>query len=59
MQVGQTYRIKIDVSENADAPKLKYVPATLVKEFQYFYLFQTKNYKTAINKCDSSLIEEA
>ena len=44
---------------NRVKPRLKYIPAKLIKEFKYFYLFQTKNYMTTIHKRDMNLIREA
>ena len=62
LETGQTYKICIKVDDddftNRVKPRLKYIPARLIKEFKYFYLFQTKNYMTTIHKRDMDLIRE-
>ena len=59
MTVGQTYKIKVSIQEDGlISPRMKHVPAILLKEFPHFYLFKTKNYNTAINKRDANLIKE-
>lgn len=69
MQVGKTYKIKSDIYEdeedkeenkqdNKPQRKYKFIPAKLLKEFENFYLFQTKHYKTTIHKQDSRFIRE-
>ena len=60
MIIGQTYKIKVEVSETGLdlKPKYKFIRAILVKEFKYYYLFRTKNYKTTIHKRDMNLIRE-
>ena len=44
MTIGQTYKIKVEVSETGLdlKPKYKFIRAILVKEFKYYYLFRTK-----------------
>jgi len=61
MQVGQIYKIPCLLPEDNEdncSPK-KYIPAVLIKEYECFYLFQTKNYMTTIHKRDMNLIREA
>lgn len=65
MEVGQTYKIKTEQTEDDkdNKSKKKYILAKLLKEFNHFLLFQTKNYKTTIHKEDYrsnlTLIQEA
>lgn len=60
MTIGGVYKICVEVSETGLdlKPKYKFIPAKLIKEFKYFYLFQTKNYMTTIHKRDMNLIRE-
>lgn len=58
--VGQPYKIPCELPEDdtlAWSPK-KYITAILLKEFDYFYLFQTKHYQTTVHKADFRLIKE-
>ena len=60
MQVGQIYKIPCllpEDSTDAWSPK-KYIPAVLIKEYECFYLFQTKHYKTTMHKTDRESIKE-
>ena len=62
MQIGQTYKICIKIDDdftNRVKPRLTFIPAKLIKEFECFYLFKTKNYMTTIHKRDMNLIREA
>ena len=60
LEVGKTYKVCVEIvkSDERAKPKMKFVPAKLIKEFPHFYLFQTKNYKTTIHKADFKLIKE-
>jgi len=60
MQVGQTYEIpRLFPGDNKDNRSLKkYIPAVLIKEYECFYLFQTKHYRTTMHKTDRELIKE-
>ena len=58
--IGQTYEIPCllpEDNENNRSPK-KYIPAVLIKEYECFYLFQTKHYKTTMHKTDREFIKE-
>ncbi len=60
MQVGQTYEIPCLLPENSEdncSPK-KYIPAVLIREYDCYYLFKTKHYRTTIHKTDRELIKE-
>jgi len=60
MQIGHIYKIPCllpEDSTDACSPK-KYIPAVLIKEYECFYLFQTKHYRTTMHKTDRELIKE-
>lgn len=60
LEIGKTYKICIEVSDDdaTSKPKMKFVPAKLIKEVPNFWLFQTKHYKTTMHKADFRLIKE-
>ena len=60
LEVGKTYKICVEIfkSDEIAKPKMKFVPAILIKKYPHFWLFQTKHYKTTIHKADFKLIKE-
>ena len=60
LEVGKTYKVCVEIvkSDERAKPKMKFVPAKLIKEFPNFWLFQTKHYKTTMHKADFRLIKE-
>lgn len=60
MQVGQIYKIPCLLPEDNEdnrSPK-KYIPAVLIREYDCYYLFKTKHYRTTIHKTDRESIKE-
>ena len=60
MQIGHIYKIPCllpEDSTDAWSPK-KYIPAVLIREYDCYYLFKTKHYRTTMHKTDRELIKE-
>ena len=60
MQIGHIYKIPCllpEDSTDAWSPK-KYIPAVLIREYDCYYLFKTKHYRTTMHKTDREFIKE-
>ena len=58
--IGQTYEIPCLLPEDSEdncSPK-KYIPAVLIREYDCYYLFTTKHYRTTMHKSDRESIKE-